>query len=92
MLLSVLVLLGAVNLWRALIDGERGMLPGDWVLRWLPAVPVSVYLLAMYFPITAHILELPPLDARRWGWVVGLVGGAWAVMWVSDRWTRARHR
>jgi hypothetical protein len=88
MLLSVLVLLGAVNLWRALIDGERGMLPGDRWLRWLPAVTVPVFLLAMYVPIAANVLELAALDAWRWGWVMGMVAGAWAVMWASGRFMR----
>jgi cation-transporting ATPase E len=85
MLLSVLVLLGAVNLWRALIDGERELLAGDQLLRWLPAVTVPVYLLAMYVPFAAHVLELPALDARRWAWVLGMVAAAWGMMWVADR-------
>jgi cation-transporting ATPase E len=90
MLLSVLVLLGAVTLWRALLDGERGILPGDRLLRWLPAVTIPVYLLAMYVPFASRLLELPALDASRWGWVLGLVAVVWGMMWASDRWTRAR--
>ena len=84
MLLSVLVLLGAVTLWRALIDGERGMLPGDRSLRWLPAATTLAYVLAMYAPWTARFFELAPLDGTRWDWVVGVSAVCWAAMWVSD--------
>jgi cation-transporting ATPase E len=89
MLLTVLVLLGAVNLWRALIDGEHGLLRGDRLLRWLPAVTVPAYLLAMYVPLTAHILELPALNASRWAWVLGAVAAGWGVMWASDRFAQS---
>jgi cation-transporting ATPase E len=90
MLLSVLVLLGAVTLWRALIDGERGMLPGDRLLRWLPAMTTPVLLAAMYVPAAARFFELSPLDLPRWGWVLGATAMGWAGMWLGDRYTRGR--
>src|SRR5262249_18947613 len=46
MLLSTIVLLGFVTLWRALADG--GTTDGDHVLRWLPALGFVVYLAVMY--------------------------------------------
>jgi cation-transporting ATPase E len=89
-LLSVLILLGAVTLWRALLDGERGMLPGDRWLRRLPALTVPAYLLAMYLPWTRAFFELAALDAARWGVVLGATAAGAALMWMSDRATDDR--
>jgi magnesium-transporting ATPase (P-type) len=90
MLLAALVLLGAVTLWRALADGERGLLRGDRLLRRLPAATVPGFLLAMYAPPAAAFFELTPLDAARWAWVAGAAAVGAALMWLSDR--RKRYR
>jgi cation-transporting ATPase E len=92
MLLSVLVLLGAVTLWRALVDGERGMLPGDRHLRRLPLVLTPVYLLVMYVPAAANFFRLSPLTLERWGVVAGVSIVGAAAMWLSDRFARREQR
>jgi cation-transporting ATPase E len=89
-LLSVLIMLGAVNLWRALLDGERSMLRGDRLLRWLPAATMPVYLLALYLPWPRAFFELAALDALRWTVVVGVTALGWGVLWLSDRVCAAR--
>jgi cation-transporting ATPase E len=88
MLLSVLVLLGAVTLWRALVDGERGMLPGDRHLRWLPAVTLPGFLAVMYSRWSARFFELAALDGRRWLLVLGVAALGAGGMLLSDRFTR----
>jgi hypothetical protein len=99
MLLSALVLLGWVNLWRLLDGKEGGMTKVLWML---PLVGLPVYLLAMYAPwrlprisvagdpvaeplTIAEFFVLEQLDLGRWGWVVGTVVLAWAIMWLLDR-------
>ncbi len=88
MLLSELILLGAVTLWRALRDGERGWLPGDGLLRALPVATFPVFLLAMYLPLTGRILELTALDFTRWVWVFAIAGAGWGTLWLVDRFLR----
>jgi cation-transporting ATPase E len=78
---SVLVLLGMVTMWRALTTGAEG---GAGWLRWLPAAMPPVYLAAMYVPPVAGFFELAPLDAHRWGWVLLVAGAAALLMWLSD--------
>jgi cation-transporting ATPase E len=91
MLLSTLVLLGWVNLWRALSDGERGPVGGG-LLRWLPAAGLPFYLAVMYVPAAANFFVLEPLDVVRWTWVAGTAAAGWAVMAVLDRLASGRAR
>jgi cation-transporting ATPase E len=84
-LLSGMVLLGYVNLWRAQIDGEGQRMTGGLLLRWLPAMGIGVYLAVMYVPFAASFFELERLDAGRWAWVALTAGLAWAVMKWADR-------
>jgi cation-transporting ATPase E len=85
MLLTALVLLGVATLLRALVDNERGMLPGDWALRWLAAAALPLYLAALYVPASARFFELTPLGLGQWGRVLLVAGPALVVLWLSDR-------
>jgi cation-transporting ATPase E len=85
MLLTTLVLLGVTTLLRALVSGEKGMLPGDWPLRWLAAAALLVYLAALYVRPAASFFDLTPLDLGQWGRVLLVAGPAGAVAWLSDR-------
>src|SRR5262249_58851134 len=82
-LLSGLVLLGWVNLWRALGDGEDGEPTGDHLLRWLPVAGLGIYLTIMYVPVAASFFQMTPLSAGRWAWVALTVAAAWGVMFVA---------
>jgi cation-transporting ATPase E len=79
MVLTTLVLLGWVTLWRVL----RGV--GHPLLRWLPLPGLALYLLALYVPRAREFLELQALSLWRWGIVLGVVVIAGAIMWVWDR-------
>jgi cation-transporting ATPase E len=83
MLLSSVVLLGWVTLWRALAGPER--LHGDRVLRLLPVAGLGVYLGAMYIPFGAEFFLLKPLDLLRWAWVLGSAAVGSALMVLVDR-------
>ena len=85
-LVSAVVLLGWVTLWRTLDDA--GQEASNGLLRWLPVVGLPLYLVVLYTPQTADFFKLAPLDAIRWGWVVGTAGAGWAVMAGLDRLTR----
>ncbi len=96
LLLSVLVLLGLTAFLRVLVHGEKGMLPGDWHLRWLAIALVPVYLGAMYVPLPemrlgkvpirsfADFFVLEPLNWQQWGRVLLVVVPACGVAWLSD--------
>jgi hypothetical protein len=85
MLVSVVVLLGWVTLWRALGKGEVGQAAAGRLLRWLPVVGLPVYLGALYVEQAAGFFNLEPLDVVRWLWVLGAAGAGWAVMVLVDR-------
>jgi cation-transporting ATPase E len=89
MLLSVVVLLGWVTLWRALRDGREGP-GGDHLPRWLPVAGLLVYVAIMYVPPSADFFLLEPLDLRRWLWVVAGTAAGWAAMTLVDRLRRGR--
>jgi cation-transporting ATPase E len=98
MLLSALIFLGIGNLLRALTDGEVGMLPGDWPLRWWAAAALPIYLAVLYVPgfalgsrlvkSPAWFFELAPLTLAQWGRVLLVVVPASVAVWASDRWWR----
>jgi cation-transporting ATPase E len=78
LLLSVLILVGLVTLWRALRDGEPQPLVGDRRFLWLGAAAVPTYLLSMYVPLTAAFFQLTPLGVAEWllVLVIGIVTAA----------------
>jgi cation-transporting ATPase E len=85
MLVSAVVLLGWVTLWRALGNGEQGQAAAGRLLRWLPVVGLPIYLGVMYVTPAPGFFNLEPLDVVRWLWVLGAVGAGWAVMVLEDR-------
>jgi cation-transporting ATPase E len=85
MLLSSLVLIGLGNLPRVLTgEGEQLTWFDRRFLLWLP-VAVLMYLVAMYWPLSADFFQLAPLDGKRWGVVVAACVAALAVCVVTDR-------
>jgi hypothetical protein len=89
LLLSVLVFLGITALLRTLTDGEPQPLRGDVRLRWLAALAVPAYLLAMYVPVSYQFFRLTPLaDVRHWLLVIAVVVPAYGLSLVTDRWRR----
>jgi cation-transporting ATPase E len=85
MLVSAVVLLGWVTLWRALANGEQRQAVAGRLLRWLPAVGLPVYLAVLYVEPTAEFFNLEPLGAVRWLWVLGAVAVGGVVMVMTDR-------
>jgi cation-transporting ATPase E len=79
MVLTTLVLLGWVTLWRAMGSNHPATL-----LRWLPMAGLVIYLLALYVPPIANFFELVPLSLARWGLVLVVVVAGAIVMWASD--------
>jgi magnesium-transporting ATPase (P-type) len=92
LLLSVLILLGITALWRALRDGEAETVVGDRRFRLLGIVAIPIYLAAMYVPVLCEFFELESLDVVDWGWVALVVGVAYVVSRLSDRWLRTPPR
>src|SRR5206468_6723105 len=87
MLLSVLILLGITALLRALRDGDEEALKGDTRFRLLGALAIPVYLLAMYWPLSAWFFELTPLGIGDWGVVFTVAGIAYILTLAAD-WLR----
>ena len=85
MLLSVLILLGITALLRALTDGNDRPLAGDKRLRWLALGAVPVYLLAMYWPMSARFFELSELGWQQWLQVLAVAAPAYGLTLLSDR-------
>jgi cation-transporting P-type ATPase E len=90
MLLSTLILLGITALFRALKDGEGQGLRGDNRLRWLAAGALPVYLLAMYWPLSAKFFELAFLNGWQWLYVLATASVTCAATLLSDRIGRLR--
>jgi cation-transporting ATPase E len=87
LLLSVLIFLGITALLRVLTDGESQALKGDTRLRWLAGAAVPAYLAAMYLPVANRFFHLTPLtDVRHWLLILAVVGPAYGVSLLSDRW------
>lgn len=79
LVLSTLILLGWVTLWRVLGSAK------DRLLRSLPLPGLAIYLTVMYLPVFAEFFKLEPLDPLRWGAVGVTVTLAWVIMSLSDR-------
>jgi cation-transporting ATPase E len=90
LLLSLLIFLGAANLLRVLTDGEMERLPGDRKFRFLAAGVVPVYLVALYWPLSAWYHELTPLTLAQWGGVLGVALPTLGAMLLTDRLRRHR--
>jgi cation-transporting ATPase E len=91
-LLSAVILLGWVTLWRALGEGAERRGLSARLLRWLPVPGLVVYLAAMYIPAAlgeeypeADYFNLEPLDGIRWAWVLGAAAVGGALMMAMDR-------
>jgi cation-transporting ATPase E len=78
-LLSAVVLLGWVTLWRALADGTEQP-GGNRLLRWLIPAGLVVYLGVLHVRAAADYFLLEPLDPARWCWVLGGTAVGWALM------------
>jgi cation-transporting ATPase E len=85
MMLSVLIVLGITALLRTLTDGEERPLAGDGRFRLLAAAVVPVYLLAMYWPLSARFFEMEPLALPQWGLVLAVAAVAYVLTLLSDR-------
>ena len=85
MLLSVLILLGITALLRVLRDGADQRLKGDTRLRWLALGAIPAYLIAMYWPMSAHFFDLHMLDALQWFRVLIVVIPAYGLTLLTDR-------
>jgi cation-transporting ATPase E len=85
LLLSLLILLGITALFRALQDGESQPLAGDRNLRWLGVAAVPLYLLAMYWPLSADFFRLTPLGWLDWLKVLAVAVPAYGLSLLSDR-------
>lgn len=92
MLLSMLILLGITALLRVLNDGEDHKLAGDTRVRWLALAAVPVYLIAMYWPMSASFFDLNALSLIQWTQVLGIAAPAYALSLVSDQWAGATVR
>jgi cation-transporting ATPase E len=90
LVLTVLVLLGWVTLWRALADGDTD--GGSHLLGWLPLAGLPVYLAALYVPAAAAFFRLEPLDVVRWAWAVGTAAVGAGLMALNDRLARVWRR
>jgi len=95
LVLTTLVLLGWVTLWRALADGA-GEQTRDRLLRWVPVVGLPVLLGAQNLDVLADLagienagvrdfFELDALDPGRWAWVLGVTAIASSVLWRGDQ-------
>jgi cation-transporting ATPase E len=84
MLLTVLILLGITALLRVLTDGEEKPLAGDGRFRLLAALVLPVYLLALYWPLSARFFELEPLSLAQWGLAVVVASGGYGLTLLSD--------
>jgi cation-transporting P-type ATPase E len=85
MLLSVLILLGITALLRALTDGGEQPIGSDKRLRWLALSAAPVYLVAMYWPLSARFFELSTLGWRNWLEALAVVLPAYGLTLLSDR-------
>lgn len=86
MLLSLLILLGISALLRVLNDGEDRKLAGDSRVRWLALGAIPVYLIAMYWPMSARFFELHALEWMQWLQVVVVAAVAYGLTLACDRW------
>jgi cation-transporting ATPase E len=85
MLLTVLVLLGMTNLWRALSDGGNQILGADRRLIRLSLVVIPAYLAAMYWPMSARFFQLTPFGVVQWLEVLAVTLPAYGLSLLSDR-------
>jgi cation-transporting ATPase E len=89
LLLSVLVVLGAVTLLRALGE-EAGSRPVGWNrLHLLAAAIVPLYLVAMYWPPSADFFRLVPLSLGEWGSACLLSALGFGLCLLTDQHARA---
>jgi cation-transporting ATPase E len=89
-LLTALVLLGIATLLRALGDGESGRVRGDGKIYLWAATAVPLYLLVLYWPVSANFFELTPLTFSQWVRVLLVVIPAFVVTVLSDWLLRPR--
>ena len=89
MFLSLMILLGITALLRALTDGEPHPLHGDTKFRWLAVAAVPIYLLMMYWPLSARFFDLAQLNALQWLQVVAVAIPAYLASKASDAITLA---
>lgn len=85
MLLTVLILLGITALLRTLTDGEEKALAGDGRFRLLAALVMPVYLLALYWPLSAQFFQLEPLTMMQWVQALAVAAVGYVFTLLSDR-------
>jgi cation-transporting ATPase E len=84
LLLSTLVLLGLGSLFRSLTDRERTLLIEDLPLWCWIGAAVLLYLIVMYWPVSARFFELMPLTESQWGLVAAVAVPAFVVCKLLD--------
>ncbi len=85
-LVTALVFLGLVTLFRLLREGETGQLTGDRWFYGLLVGDVLFYLFVMYCPrLTFDFFELSPLSWGQWGLVAAVAIPAAGLLFLSDR-------
>ncbi|MFO0876802.1 MAG: cation-translocating P-type ATPase [Gemmataceae bacterium] len=78
MVLTTLIFLGWVTLWRVVQQWDR-------VISSLPIIGLAVYLGVMYWSPLASFFELAPLDPFRWSLALGMTCLGALGMWLGDR-------
>jgi cation-transporting ATPase E len=85
LLLSVLILLGATAVPRALLDPDAQSLDGNYAAYGLAAAALPLYMAAMYLPLTARFFQLTPLSLGNWVLVGAVVGPAAVIAMGAER-------
>ena len=85
MLLTMLVLLGITVVQRVLTEGSDRSLTSDRRIRWLSFAVIPAYLIAMYWPFSAHFFHLTMFTPLQWLEVLAVVVPTYMVSLLSDR-------
>jgi cation-transporting ATPase E len=85
MLLTMLVLLGITVLRRVLTEGTHQPLAADRRLLWLSLAVIPAYLVAMYWPFSAHFFHLTMFRPVQWLQVLAVALPTYAVSLLTDR-------
>jgi cation-transporting ATPase E len=86
LLLSLLIVLGLGNLVRVLTDEGLSSLQGDSRLLGLPVVAALLFLVTLYWPLSADFFSLRPLSLPQWGLVMAVATPAFLLCKLTDRW------
>ena len=90
MLLTMLILLGITVLQRVFTNGNSQPLASDRRLRWLSLIVIPAYLIAMYWPFSAHFFRLAMFSFVQWLEVLAVALPTYLLTVLSDRLSKAR--